>query len=404
MNFDLVVIGGGPAGFFGAISAKTQNPNLSVCILEKTQALLSKVRISGGGRCNVTHACFDERMLCQNYPRGSKELLSAFMTFQPRQMIQWLEQEGVEVKTEEDGRMFPVTDSSETIIQALLQAAKRLGIEIQTSRNVEEIIKRNSLFELKISDLASISTKNLLIATGSSRKMLDTVQHLGHSISELVPSLFTFNIPTSPLLDLSGIAMEHVLVEVFDLKQEGPLLLTHWGFSGPAVLKLSAWGARKLFEHDYKAPCFIHWLYPLRLDQIKERLYEKRDIDPNKQLAAFCPFEFPKNLWKRMLKLVGIDEEKRYSELSNKEIQKLSEKLYKDRYEIDGKTTYKYEFVTCGGVKRSEIDWKTMQSKQVPGLYFAGEVLDVDGITGGFNFQNCWTTGYIAGGAIGNSL
>jgi predicted Rossmann fold flavoprotein len=402
--FDCVVIGGGPAGFFGAISLKQEDPSCSVLIVEKTEKLLSKVRISGGGRCNVTHSCFDVRTLCGNYPRGSQELISCFHTFQPRDMIAWLEQEGVLLKTEDDGRMFPVTDSSQTIIDALMQAADRFGIEIRTSHNVHDVEKIEGGFRLQIDDKPPIDTRTVLAATGSVRKMYDLLEKLGHTVVPLVPSLFTFNVPTSPLLDLSGIAVDPVRIELFDMQQDGPLLLTHWGFSGPAVLKLSAWGARKLFEQNYKATCSIYWLHPLTLDQIKQRLIETKEKEPNKQIGVFCPFSFPKNLWKRFLQILLISEERRYADISKKEIQTLSEKLYKDPYPIDGKTTYKYEFVTAGGVHLKEIDFKTMQSKKIPGLYFAGEVLNIDGITGGFNFQNCWTGGFIAGRAIAQVL
>ena len=404
----IVVIGGGAAGFFGAITCKQANPSKRVILLEKTEQLLAKVRISGGGRCNVTHSCFDPALLIKNYPRGGKELLGPFHRFQVRDTIDWFQARGVELKTEPDGRMFPVTDSSETIINCLMQEAKDVGVEILTGVGVEGLgLQKNaSGFSLTLSQKepqkAPLECAKILIATGSNRKIMSLVEALGHTIEPLVPSLFTFNVPTSPLLELSGIAVEsaHLSIEGTQLEQTGPLLVTHWGFSGPAVLKLSAWGAKELFAADYKAKLLINWLPKMSLTEIQKTLQKARDDGPTKQITVTCPVLLPKNLWKKFCALCSINDEMRYQALSNKLIGQLADKLHRDAYQIDGKTTYKQEFVTCGGTKLSEVNFKTMESKLVPGLYFAGEVLNIDGITGGFNFQNAWTTGYIAGQSL----
>jgi predicted Rossmann fold flavoprotein len=394
----VVVIGGGAAGFFGACAIKRKNPSLHVTLLEKTAQLLAKVRISGGGRCNATHACFDVSKLILNYPRGGRELRAAFTRFQPQDTIAWFKARGVELKAEEDGRMFPITDSSETIIESLIQEAKNVGVVIQTGTSVERIEKKNSTFLIHIANKQPIECDKLLIATGSNKAAYTWLEGLGHTIEPLVPSLFTFNIPSSPLLELSGISVDPVQIKLLGLEQTGPILLTHWGFSGPCVLKLSAWGARALFECGYKAPVTINWICK-SLDEARNTLQNYR-VEHTKELVASCnPFLLPKNLWKRFCELLGI-ENKRYATLSNKELQLLAEKLTRDMYAIDGKTTYKHEFVTCGGVKLSEVDFRRMESKLIPNLFFAGEVLDIDGITGGFNFQAAWTTSWIAAESI----
>ena len=382
--YDLIVIGGGAAGIFAAISAKSASPEAKVAVLEKSAVLLSKVRVSGGGRCNVTHACFDPAVLIRNYPRGSKELRGPFHMFQPKDTVHWFESRGVALKTEADGRMFPITDSSETIIECLLSEAKRLGVEILLRQKIEAVVKTQEGFEV-----GAYRCKKLMLAMGSSLEGHKVAISLGHSVQKPVPSLFTFNVPTSPLKHLSGIAVELAEVKILGLTQKGPLLITHFGFSGPAVLKLSAWGARKLYEKNYRAEVSINWLPST---PVFETLSQLKKSSPQKSLFTENPFRLPKNLWKAL-----VSDERRLNDYSAKDLQALSQKLQNDTYQVDGKTTHKEEFVTCGGVTLKEVNFKTMESKICPGLYFAGEILDIDGITGGFNFQNAWTTGFIGG-------
>lgn len=371
--FDLIVIGGGAAGIFAAIQAKESYPESSVLVLEKTATLLAKVRVSGGGRCNVTHSCFDPKQLVNNYPRGSKELLGPFHRFQPQDTIRWFTERGVALKTEADGRMFPTTDSSQTIINCLLNEAKRLGVEIRLGQKIERITKADH-FCLHLKDGATLESYNLLLATGGNKDGHEFAHSLGHTIVPPVPSLFTLHSPTSPLNVLSGIAVQDVAIELEGHKQRGPLLITHFGFSGPAVLKLSAWAARTLFDRNYRAELKINWLPQLTEEEIYEKLVEGDHI------------YLPKKLYQALT--------------SDKNLRKVAQKLHADVYQIDGKTMHKEEFVTCGGVSLKEINFKTMESRHCPGLFFAGEILDIDGVTGGFNFQNGWTTGFIAGSSL----
>ncbi|MDE3046081.1 MAG: NAD(P)/FAD-dependent oxidoreductase [Verrucomicrobiota bacterium] len=389
-----VVIGGGAAGIFAAIRCKTLNPLAQVILLEKTNQLLAKVRISGGGRCNVTHACFDPVKLTQNYPRGSKELIGPFHHFQPKDTVSWFEERGVPLKTESDGRMFPTTDLSETVIHCLLQAASLAGVEIRKQQRVESIEKKEDRFLIQLEN-QQISADSVLLATGSSSWGHSIAKQLGHAIAEPVPSLFTFNIPTSPLLDLSGISVPKVIVTLKDVgfKQEGPLLLTHWGFSGPAILKLSAWAARKLYDLDYKATLLINWIASPNQEILYQSLLQRKQENP---LQAIPPI-LPNNLLVRLCTSLHIDPTTPLAKLPNKALAQLAAKLYSDAYAIEGKTTYKQEFVTAGGVDLKSIDFRTMESKITPGFFFAGEILNIDGITGGFNFQNAWTTGWLAG-------
>ncbi|MEI8125527.1 MAG: NAD(P)/FAD-dependent oxidoreductase [Parachlamydiaceae bacterium] len=398
-NNTIVVIGGGAAGFFGAIACAEANRDSRVIILEKARQLLSKVKISGGGRCNVTHACFDPALLVQNYPRGNKELRGPFSRFQPKDTIHWFETRGVVLKVENDGRMFPTTDNSETIISCLLEQAKKNNVEIWTEKGVTECEKKEDGFLLTLSDESVLPCNKLLIATGSSPKMLSLVNKLGHTIIPPVPSLFTFNIPNSCLHELAGISVPKVKLSLTtcNLQQTGPLLITHWGFSGPAVLKLSAWGARDLFNQKYQCPLKINWLPDCSLDSLKQQLVDYRSAHPMRLVSGDSPVALPKNLWKVLVESSGVSKDLRWSALSKQLTQKILEALQQSTFQIDGKSTYKDEFVTCGGVKLQEIDFKTMESRLCPGLHFAGEVLDVDGVTGGFNFQNAWTTGWIAG-------
>lgn len=395
----IVVVGGGAAGFFGAISCAQKNPDAKVILLEKNRQVLSKVRISGGGRCNVTHSCFDPRKLVEHYPRGNKALLGPFTRFQPRDTIQWFESRGVPLKTEDDGRMFPTTDSSESIIQCLQSEVIKNNIEIRLEAGVNRIERISDGFNLDLSTNENLFCHRLLIATGSSPKIYECLKELGHSTEPLVPSLFTFNIPNSPFLELAGISLPKVHIKILgtSLQQSGPLLITHWGFSGPAVLKLSAWGARILNEKNYEAEIQINWLPEHSLEEVKNKLISSKKEFAAKQMSNEQPFDFAKNLWKKFLEISGIPLDLRWAMLSKAQMDKLTKELTSAVYKIKGKTTYKEEFVTCGGIKLEEVNFKTMESKIVPGLYFAGEVLDIDGITGGFNFQNAWTTSWIAG-------
>ncbi|MCX6994761.1 MAG: NAD(P)/FAD-dependent oxidoreductase [Chlamydiae bacterium] len=365
-----IVIGGGAAGVFAAITSKEVNPEREVILLEKSNQLLSKVRISGGGRCNVTHACFEPKELIQNYPRGSKELLGPFYHFQPLDTIAWFKKQGVELKTEADGRMFPLTNSSQTIIDCLLNVAGKKGVIIHKMHRIESVKKEQELFSID-----SLVANRLILATGSSTWGHEMAASFGHTIIQPVPSLFTFNVPTSPLLDLPGITLEKVILTIDNYSQKGPLLLTHWGFSGPAALKLSAFAARALYKKNYQDTLYINWIAAKNEEEVFQAVINKR-------------FELPAKLATRLLSF-------------SKDPRILAKKLYRDPYNIEGTTLNKQEFVTAGGVCLKEVDFKTMQSRLCPGLYFAGEILDIDGITGGFNFQNAWTTGFLAGKSTG---
>ncbi len=394
--FDLVVIGGGAAGFFAALAAKEANPTANVAILEKTAVLLSKVRVSGGGRCNVTHACFEPLPFTKHYPRGERELLGPFHRFNSTHTVEWFESRGVKLKAEADGRMFPTTNSSETIINCLMAEAQKLGVEILLRRRVESVEKEGDEFVIQIRDREPIRTKKLILASGSSAEGHALAKHFGHAIDSPVPSLFTFNVPNCPLSELSGVSFEKVKLQLAgtSFTQTGPLLITHFGFSGPAALKLSAWGARYLHEKDYSVELLINWLPALTLLEIKNQLSALKKASPQKNLLAENLFQFTKSFWKVFL---GDLSALRLNDISLKQLDALADKLHADPYQVKGKTTNKEEFVTCGGVNLKEVNFKTMESKLCPGLYFAGEVLDIDGITGGFNFQNAWTTGFIAG-------
>ena len=344
----------------------------------------------------MTHACFDPKQLVQHYPRGNKELLGPFHRFQPRDTIEWFETRGVHLKTERDGRMFPTTDSSSTIIDCLLNQAKTSHIDIRSRQKIERIEKKGEGFEIQFKETASLFTQKLILATGSSRDGYNWAEECGHTIQEPVPSLFTFNIPHFPLSTLSGIAVDPATVEISEAKlsHTGPLLITHFGLSGPAVLKLSAWGARFLHGCSYQTEITINWLPHLSEETLFQRMRENKAESPQKLLSASNLFLLPKNLWKALTEEAG---DQKLLAIPDKRLRTIAHKLHMDTYCIEGKTTHKEEFVTCGGITLSEIDFKTLQSKISPGLFFAGEILDIDGVTGGFNFQNAWTTGYIAG-------
>jgi predicted Rossmann fold flavoprotein len=403
----VIVVGGGAAGFFAAIACATNNDNAQVTILEAGRKPLAKVRISGGGRCNVTHHCFDTSELVQNYPRGGKALRGAFSRFQPRDTVAWFKTRGVQLKTEADGRMFPVTDDSETIVRCLLHTAQQVGVELRTGVAVQEIEKEAGsvgfLVILKTGEVERCDS--LIIATGSNPLGYRWAKNLGHKVEFPVPSLFTFNIRDSRLQDLAGVTVDKVSVQLVTpegrkLQQTGPLLITHWGVSGPAILKLSAWGARLLYESGYQFPLVINWLPEYNVDSLYQFLLAIKAEFPRKQVSSYCPLSLPKRLWQRLVMTVGIETQTPWTELSKKALNLLVRELVQGQYQIQGKGVFKEEFVTCGGISLQEVNFKTMESKCCPGLYFAGEVLDIDGVTGGFNFQSAWTTGWLAGHGI----
>jgi predicted Rossmann fold flavoprotein len=398
MKKRVVVIGGGAAGIFAAVVLAEKNNQLEILVLEKTRQLLSKVRISGGGRCNVTHSQFDPKKLTSNYPRGNKELLGPFHAFQPLDTIAWFQQHGVELKTEEDGRMFPTTDHSATIINCLLDAAKECGVVIRSEHGVRTVAKTEGGFKLFFDNQDPIECDYLILATGSTPHGHQLAVSLGHSIIPPVPSLFTFNVPTSPMLDLAGIAVLDAELSLKSIphKQRGNLLITHWGFSGPAALKLSAWAARDLNACNYKTELTINWIPSMKSEEVYNKLLSMKKNKPLKSLENENLFQLPTNLWKRLLTLAHVKLGSTVGHSSDATLKQLTQHLTASTFAVDGKTTYKSEFVTCGGINLKEVDFKTMQSRLVPHLFFAGEVLNIDGVTGGFNFQNAWTTAYLA--------
>jgi predicted Rossmann fold flavoprotein len=417
----IVVIGGGAAGFFAAIAAAEANPDAIVTLLEAGRQPLAKVRISGGGRCNVTHACFDPALLVQYYPRGGKALHGPFNRFQPRDTVAWFESRGVELKTESDGRMFPITDNSETIVDCLFDIAKEVGVKIRIGMSVVGVKVQEQLpitndprsqaqpgnaithrFEIELKGGGSLQCDRILLATGSNPIGYQIARSLGHQIEPPVPSLFTFNIKDKRLEDLAGVSVDNARLRLqiggkTALEQTGALLVTHWGLSGPAVLKLSAWGARLLHECKYQTTLVINWLPQYNRENLHQQLLAVRSQLARRQIATNCPVMIPRRLWQQLVTYVGIDPEQKWAELSNKVLNQLIQELCEGKYQIQGKGVFKEEFVTCGGVSLKEVNFKTMESRLVPGLYFAGEILDIDGVTGGFNFQSAWTTAWIAG-------
>ncbi|MCF2497343.1 MULTISPECIES: NAD(P)/FAD-dependent oxidoreductase [Dyadobacter] len=401
----IVIVGGGASGFMAAITAAEENPDAKIVILEKNKTVLNKVRVSGGGRCNVTHNPSDLRFFIKNYPRGEKLLRKLLHHFDAKDTVSWFENKGVKLKTEPDGRMFPVTDSSQTIIECMIRTARNLNIEIRTSTSVQSFSKITGEgregFSVQLNDDEKLYADKLLIATGGYPKAsgFDWLQTHDHTIINPLPSLFTFNTPGNYLLPLAGVSVQDALVKISGTKHEwqGPLLITHWGFSGPAVLKLSAWGARDLAEKDYNFICKINWVPQMNEQQVREFLMGEKTKTPKQQISSHARLGIPARLWKAFVAKSEIPDELRWSDATNKALNRLTELLTNSQFDVKGKTTFKEEFVTCGGISLNDIDHKTLESKAVPGLYFSGEVLDIDGITGGFNFQNAWTTGYIAG-------
>jgi hypothetical protein len=403
-RWDVIIAGGGPAGFFAAIRCAELSPNLRVLIIEKASQTLGKVLISGGGRCNVTHACFEPARLVTYYPRGANELRGAFTRFQPKDTVEWFESRGVKLKTEADGHIFPVTDSSETIADCLRGSAKKAGVEVSIGTSLLGVQKSHSVgFSLEVRREARVfhlQTKKLLIATGSDRKTWEIVKALGHTVIDPVPSLFTFNIKDRRIDGLAGLSVEDVTLKMDSVTARGALLITHWGLSGPVALRCSAWGARELFEKKYKAKLLINWLGGYSLDKALDILRQNREWRENagKRVSTHPAFsQIPLRLWKQLAEFVG---EKNWADVSKTELRKLAEELTAGEFTIHGKGQFREEFVTCGGVSLKEVDFRSMQSRLLPGLYFAGEVLDIDGLTGGFNFQSSWTTGWLVGSAL----
>jgi predicted Rossmann fold flavoprotein len=399
----IVIIGGGASGFMAAITAAETFPGSGIQILEKNRTVLNKVRISGGGRCNVTHRPSDLRFFIKNYPRGEKLLRKLLSQFSAQDTVDWFESRGVNLKTEEDGRMFPTTDSSHTIIECLTRTARELGIAIRTSAGVTSFTQDESGFALTMDDNSIVHCDRLLIATGGfpKRSGFDWIEQ--HEIIAPNPSLFTFNTPDNYLLPLAGVSVQDALVKISGTKHEwrGPLLITHWGFSGPAILKLSAWGARDLADKSYEFTCRINWVPEMNEQQLREFLVAEKSKTPKQQISSHAKFGLSSRLWKTFTEQAEIPDNLIWSEAPHKLLNRLADMLTNSQFEVKGKTTFKEEFVTCGGVALSELNAETLESKKIPGLFFSGEVIDVDGITGGFNFQNAWASGYVVGKSIG---
>lgn len=394
-NFDIILVGGGAAGFFTAINIVEKNPKLKVAILERGSEVLQKVRISGGGRCNVTHACFEPNELVKFYPRGEKELRGPFHQFCSGDTIEWFEKHGVELKIEADGRMFPVSNSSQTIIDCFLEATNKLGIAVLTGQSVQSIFKKDTHWKIETQN-ENYVTEKLILATGSNPKVWEMLQKFGHAIVSPVPSLFTFNIKDSRIKELPGVAAQ-VTVKVKDTKltSTGPLLITHWGMSGPAILKLSAWGARVLHDKNYQFTIFVNWLNDAEKDEVENKLKELKQEHAKKSVSKKSPFELTNRLWESLVLASGIEVETKWADLSKIQLQSLVNQLINGTFQVNGKSTFKEEFVTAGGIDLKEINFKTMESKLHVNLYFAGEIVNIDAITGGFNFQNAWTSGFI---------
>ena len=400
----LIVIGGGAAGFFCAVNAAKMNPVLEVIIVEKTSKLLGKLKISGGGRCNVTHACFSMTDMIKKYPRGSTFLKKAFHQFFTTDTITWFKERGVDLKTEDDGRMFPVTNTSQTIVDCLMQEVNKYGVEILMNKEVKAVNKINNHWQLLFSNETVMEADFICIASGGYPKsaQFEWLQKIGHTIETPVPSLFTFNIPGNGITSLMGITVENVTVKVAGTKlvEQGPLLITHWGMSGPVILKLSAWGARLLADNNYTFTTVVNWIPAFNEQTLKTKLQEVRFDVAAQKICNRNPFGLPQRLWQYLLEQSGINLEMRWADLPAKEQNKLIKLLCGQEFNVSGKTTFKEEFVTAGGVVLNEIDHQTMESKIAPNIFFCGEVTDTDGVTGGFNFQNAWTTGFIAAKAI----
>ncbi|MEO8148989.1 MAG: NAD(P)/FAD-dependent oxidoreductase [Bacteroidia bacterium] len=397
----IAIIGAGAAGIFSAITCAETNPHAKVFVFEKSSKLLAKVKVSGGGRCNVTHACFDKNVLVQNYPRGARELKSPFSKYFTLDIIKWFETNGVKLKTEADGRMFPVTDDSQTIIECLLQKAHKLNIVIKTNYGISSVEKKENVFELTFQSGEKFNCDKLIIASGGhpELKSYDWISKLGINIIPPVPSLFTFNIPDSPFKGLKGTGFNSCKVKIIKTKLEetGPLLITHWGLSGPVVLKLSAWGAIALKEMNYDFTVTLNFLPDMNEEKQREYFLQLKSSSPTKKISNTKFETLTNRFWERLCNLSNIGDDLNWASINKQQLNALIQNTVNHQLHVKGKTTFKEEFVTAGGVDLKEVDMQTMQSKKIAGLYFAGEVLNVDGITGGFNFQNAWSTGWIAG-------
>lgn len=404
MQKKLLVIGGGAAGFFCAVNAARMNPGLKVTIIEKSNKLLAKVKVSGGGRCNTTHGCFEIPELVKKYPRGQNFIKKAFHWFNTNDTIGWFAERGVQLKTEADGRMFPVTNDSQTIINCLLQEADKYGVEILMQSEVRAITYGIDGFKIQTAGSLLLTSDYVCVACGGYPKssMFDWLRKLGHSIEEPVPSLFTFNMPGNQITELMGVSVEKAGIKVVGskLSEQGPLLITHWGISGPVVLRLSAWGARQLAADNYHFTILVNWLPDYPEQHLRSDWHSLRDQYAAQKTGNKNPFGLPGRLWSYLLGCSDIDPATRWADIASKEQNKLIRNLSAQEFIVKGKTTFKEEFVTCGGVKLTEIDPNTMESRIQPGIFFAGEVMNVDGITGGFNFQHAWTSGWIAAKAI----
>lgn len=402
----MAVIGGGAAGFFGAITCAEANPGCQVTIFERGKTVLEKVRVSGGGRCNVTHACFDARELVQHYPRGSRELLGPFVQFGPANTVAWFEARGVRLKTEADGRMFPTTDDSATIVDCLEKAAHKAGVRVHTHTRVERLAPTpDGSWEIQLAaEPQPRLFERVLVSTGSNPAIWESLRTLGHTIIEPVPSLFTFNTKDTRLRELAGVSAPEAALRIpgTRLTASGPLLVTHWGLSGPAVLRLSAWGARDLYAVAHRFPLEVNFSGKTKTEAT-QLLTDIKISQAKKMVTAHPQFGLPLRLWQRLVEAAGISEERRWADLDKKTLLSLVEQLCSATFQIAGKSTFKEEFVTAGGVHLPEINFKTFESRLCPGLFMAGEVLDIDAITGGFNFQAAWTGAWLAGRAMSGS-
>lgn len=400
----LIVIGGGAAGFFCAVNAARLNPQLDIIILEKSNKLLSKVKVSGGGRCNVTHACYSIAEMIKKYPRGSAFLKKAFHHFFTNDTITWFAERGVALKAEADGRMFPVTDSSQTIIDCLMKEANKYHVEIRMNKEVKGIYTTDGKWNLLMNNDDELAADFICIASGGYPKIMQYswLKRSDHAVEEPVPSLFTFNMPGNSITALMGVAVENATVKIVGTKlsESGPLLITHWGMSGPAILKLSAWGARELAKANYTFSILVNWIPEYNENSLREKMQRVRFELAAQKIINRNPFALPNRLWDYLLVQSGIHPDLRWADLPAREQNKLIKNLCAQEFTVKGKTTFKDEFVTAGGIELNAIDFNTMQSKKHAGLFFAGEIINVDGITGGYNFQNAWTTGWIAAKAI----
>jgi predicted Rossmann fold flavoprotein len=399
---NIAVLGGGAAGFFAAISAKTHHPEAEVILFEKTSNVLAKVKVSGGGRCNVTNGNTDINSLCLSYPRGGKKLKKILHQFSTQDTKNWFEKRGVPLNTEADQRIFPVSNQSQSIIDCLMEAIEKLGVNIKRSSHIKSLKRKEEKWILQFNDNGkSKSFDSVIVATGGSPKLksFDWLKNLGHKIIPPVPSLFTFNMPKEPITALMGIAVEEAQVRISGTKilTQGPLLITHWGMSGPAILKASSFGARALSDKEYQFEVQVNWLNESNTELLFEKLQAFIEINPQKKVINHKAFPLPQRLWKHLVVTCGIPVSRSWKELGKKKSRQLITLLSQHKFKVAGKTTFKEEFVTCGGVSLDDVDLNTLKSKIVPNLYFAGEVIDVDAITGGYNFQAAWSTGFIAG-------